>query len=81
MKFTVYLIDENKRPVVGERINVSFMSPRGVWMEDAVTNGDGYALFINDKLESESGGVTLTVDDKLYDLHPVNDKDLLTIHV
>lgn len=79
MRFTVYLVGENKHPVAGERVNVSFMSPAGVWLEDAVTNGEGHALFINDNLEP--GGATFTVSDKSHGPYSVNDGDSFTIQV
>ena len=51
MRFLVYSVNQDKSPVGGKWVSVSYMSARRGWIEGAITNAEGHAVFIDRNLD------------------------------
>ncbi len=78
MRFTVYVVDEDERPVAGKKVHVSFSGLLRGWLEE-FADDDGHAVFDYDNVEP--GEATITVSGETHGPYSVDDGDSFTIQV
>lgn len=76
MRFTVYVVDEEERPLEGRRVHLSFTSLLRGWLDES-TDDDGHAVFD----DVEAGEATITVSGETHGPYWVDDGDSFTIQV
>lgn len=78
MRFTVYVVDDDGRPIKGKRVHVLFTSFFRGWLEE-FTDDEGHAVFDYDNVAP--GEATITVSDETHGPYSVDDGDSFTIQV